>query len=85
MARVHIAVIVTSAVAQRVPLRRTVSSNRRRIRAPPLRNAAYAPRTHWRQAKQLLPRGRAEAAGDGVIDEGQRAAIAGRLAARLPG
>ena len=27
----------------------------------------------------------AEAAGDGVIDEGQRAAIAGRLAARLPG
>lgn len=27
----------------------------------------------------------AEAAGDGIIDEGQRAAIAGRLAARLPG
>ena len=38
MARVHIAVIVTSAVALRVPLRRTHQYNVRRIRAPPLRN-----------------------------------------------
>ena len=38
MARVHIAVIVTSAVALRVPLRRTVRPDVRRIRAPPLRN-----------------------------------------------
>ena len=34
--------------------------------APPLSNAAYAPRTHWRQAMQLLPRGRAVAAGDAL-------------------
>ena len=38
MARVHIAVIITSAVALRVPLRRTVRPDVRRIRAPPLRN-----------------------------------------------
>mgnify|MGYP003326419914 CR=1 FL=1 len=42
MARVHIGVIVTSAVALRVPLRRTARPDVRRIRAPPLRSSTQS-------------------------------------------